>query len=197
MSASASSIIASRAAIISSAWAREMTRRVRAMRALMWAITSSVIPGASRSTLNPLKPCGGHRSAQPRIQALMSALGRKQTPLVAGLLLEPVPSPEHPGDHGHAAGDDRYGDQRARPDGDVGHRVEAPAEAADHVDDRVEKGDRPEWLVQRLHRVEGAAEEGQRRDHQHRDDLQLLEILGPHADREAEQAKAGADPYEE
>ena len=47
------------------------------------------------------------------------------------------------------------------------------------VDHRVEQGDRPPRLAERADRVEGAAEEGQRRHDQHRDDLQLLEILAP------------------
>src|SRR5690349_12204717 len=64
------------------------------------------------------------------------------------LLLEPVAGPEHPRDHRHAQGDDRDGDQHARPYRHVRNGVEAPAEAADHVDDRVEQGDRPEGIVE-------------------------------------------------
>jgi hypothetical protein len=65
------------------------------------------------------------------------------------------------------------------------------------VDDRVEQGDRVPRLGERFDRVKSTAEEGQRGDHQHREDLQLLEILGPHADRKAEQAKSRGDPEQE
>src|SRR4051794_36321138 len=113
------------------------------------------------------------------------------------LLLQPIAGAEHPRYHGHAAGDNRHRDQHARPDWHVGDGVEAPAKATDHVDDWVEQGDRPEWLVERLYRIKGAAEEGQRRDDQHRDDLELLEVLRPHPDRKAEEAEAGADSDQE
>ena len=46
-------------------------------------------------------------------------------------------------------------------------------------------------------RIEGAAQEGQRRDHQHRKDLQLLEVLRPYPNRESEQAEAGGDAEQE
>ena len=50
---------------------------------------------------------------------------------------------------------------------------------------------------QHVDRVEGAAEEGQRRDDQHRDELQLLEALGPDADDEAEQAEGRRGQHQE
>src|SRR3954467_4719557 len=106
------------------------------------------------------------------------------------LLLEPVAGLKHPGDDRHAGRVDPQRDRGAGPDGHVGDRVEAPAEAADQVDDGVERRNRPPRRAERLDRIEGAAEEGQRGDHQHREYLQLLEILGPDADRETEQAKS-------
>src|ERR1700759_2732593 len=64
------------------------------------------------------------------------------------LLLEPVTRPEHPGDHCHAAGNDRDRDGDARPQRHVRDRIEAPPKAADDVDDRVEERNRSERLVQ-------------------------------------------------
>src|SRR5579872_1134534 len=65
------------------------------------------------------------------------------------------------------------------------------------MDDRIEQSDRLERVMERLHRVECAAKKGQGGDDEHRDDLQLLEILGPYADCKSKQAKAAADADEE
>src|ERR1043165_8974689 len=46
-------------------------------------------------------------------------------------LLKPVAGLEHPGDDAEAERVEGNRHQRARPDGDVVHRVEAPSEAAD------------------------------------------------------------------
>ena len=72
----------------------------------------------------------------------------------------------------------------------VGHTVKTPAQAADQVDHRVEQGDLLPERRQHVDRVKGTAEEGQRGDDHHRDDLQLLEIVSPQADDETEQAEA-------
>ena len=58
-------------------------------------------------------------------------------------------------------------------------------------------GDRPPGLGEHVHRVEGAAEEGERGHDQHRDELDLLEILAPDADDEAEQAEGRGDQDQE
>ena len=72
---------------------------------------------------------------------------------------------------------------------DVRLAVEAPAEPADQVDDRVEQRHRAPGGRQHVDRVERAAEEGQRRHDQHRDELHLLPVLRPDADDESEQAE--------
>src|SRR5688500_4103989 len=113
------------------------------------------------------------------------------------LLLELVSGLEDPGDGDEAAGDERGEHRHAGPHRHVGDRVEGPTEAALQVNGRVEIAQSVERLGQRLDRIEGAAEEGQRRDHQHRDDLQLLEILRQNADDEAEQAEGRGDGQQE
>jgi putative glutathione S-transferase len=69
----------------------------------------------------------------------------------------------------------------------AGPAEEAPAEARDQVEHRVEQRHRLPERRQHRDRVEAAAEEDQRRDHQQRHELQLLEIARPDADDEAEQ----------
>jgi hypothetical protein len=64
---------------------------------------------------------------------------------------------------------------------------ERPAEARDQVDHRVEQADRLPGGRQHRDRVESAAQKHERRDGKQRHQLQLLEILRPDADDEAEQ----------
>src|ERR1044072_773699 len=111
--------------------------------------------------------------------------------------LQPVAGPEHPPDDGEAQEEEAQGRGEAEPDADIGGRVEAPAEALDQIDDRVEVGDRPPRLAQHRDRIESAAEEGERGHDQHRDELDLLEILPPDADDEAEQAEGDRDQDQE
>ena len=61
--------------------------------------------------------------------------------------LQPVAGPEHPADDGEAEEEEAQGRREADADADVGGAVEAPAEAADQIDDRVEQGDRPPRLA--------------------------------------------------
>jgi hypothetical protein len=84
-------------------------------------------------------------------------------------------------------------------DGDVhvGDAVEAPAEAADQIDRRVEQRDGLPDRRQHVDGIEGAAEEGERRDHQQGHQLQLLEIVGPDPDDEAEQAEGHRREHQE
>ena len=67
--------------------------------------------------------------------------------------------------------------------------VERPAQPADQVHHRVEQRHGLPRFGQHADAVERAAEEGQRRDHQQRHDLQFLEAVGPQANDEAEQAE--------
>src|SRR5690606_8602645 len=68
---------------------------------------------------------------------------------------------------------------------DVGDLVEAPAEAADQIEHRIEVTDRLPGGRQHVERIEAAAKEGQWRHHEHRNEVQLLEMLRPYADNEA------------
>ena len=61
----------------------------------------------------------------------------------------------------------------------VRHAVERPAEPRDEVEDRVEQADRLPGRRQHGNRVERAAEKHERRDDEKRDELELLEALGP------------------
>ena len=96
--------------------------------------------------------------------------------------LQPVAGLEHPPDHRHAQREEHQRHRDADGDIDIGHLEKAPAEAADQIDDRIEQCDRPPERRQHAGRIEGAAEKGQRRNDQKRDDLQLLETVGPDAD---------------
>jgi hypothetical protein len=86
---------------------------------------------------------------------------------------------------------------RLMPTLDVGHAVEAPAEAADQVDHRVEQGDLLPERRQHVDGIEAAAQEGERRDDQRRDELQLLEAVGPDADDETQQAEGHRRQHQE
>ena len=61
--------------------------------------------------------------------------------------LQPVAGPEHPADDREAEEEEAQGRGEADADADVADAVEAPAEAADQIDDRVEQGDRPPRLA--------------------------------------------------
>src|SRR3954464_3448765 len=78
---------------------------------------------------------------------------------------------------------------KAHADMHIGDLVEAPAEAAHQVGHGIEEGHGLPDGREDAHGVEGAAEEGKRRDDEERDELELLEALGPQADDEAEQAE--------
>ncbi len=79
----------------------------------------------------------------------------------------------------------------------VGAAVEAPAEAADEIHHRVEQGRALPERRQHVDRVEGATQEGERRDDQQRHHLQLLEAIGPDADDEADQAECHRCQHQE
>src|SRR5436190_5458401 len=89
----------------------------------------------------------------------------------SGLHLQPIPGPEDPRAYReeYREEDDRHAE--AHPDADVGDTVEAPAKAADQVDDRVEQGHRLPHRRQHVDRVEAPAEKGERRHDQQRHEL--------------------------
>src|SRR5215212_9382586 len=106
------------------------------------------------------------------------------------LRLETVPRLEDPPHRRQAHGQEDERHDQAHPDPYVGEPVEAPPEAADQVDHRVEEGGLlPDWR-QHAYRVETAAEEDQGRDDQERYDLQLLDVVGPDADNETEETES-------
>ena len=109
---------------------------------------------------------------------------------------EPVAGLEDPPHDGKAQRQkrERHGDADA--DVHVGDAVEAPAEAVDEINDRIELRHGLPERRQHTDGIEGAAEERQRRQHEHRYGLQLLEAVGPDADDEAEQAERHGDQYE-
>ncbi len=117
--------------------------------------------------------------------------------LSAGSGFQAVAGAEDPPNEGETQPQERHGQQRADHDVHVRETVEAPSECADEIDDRVEQRDRLPDARQHVDRIERAAEEGQRSDDQHRDHLQLLEVVGPDADHEAEQAEGEGDQHQE
>src|SRR4051812_394583 len=72
--------------------------------------------------------------------------------------LEAIARPEDPGHDGEADGQHQGGRREADADMDVGDAVEAPAEAADEVDDRIEQRHHLPQRRQHLDRVEAAAQ---------------------------------------
>ena len=71
----------------------------------------------------------------------------------------------------------------------IGRAEEAPAKAADQVDHRIEQAEGAPRRRQHADRIEGAAEKGERRHDQHRNELQLLPAARPDAQNESEQAE--------
>src|SRR5258708_27409537 len=106
------------------------------------------------------------------------------------LALEPIAGAEQPPHDRQAKHQEQPRHGKADADAHVGDLEEAPAEAADQVDHRIEQGDGLPGRRQHADRIEAAAQERQRRDDEQRHDLQLFEPVGPDADDEAEQAEA-------
>src|ERR1700730_14221048 len=94
-------------------------------------------------------------------------------------VLQPVAGLEDPPHHDHAGDQERGRPAEAERDADVGDLVKAPAEAGDQIDHGIEQRDGAPARRQHVDRIEAAAEEGQRRHHQHRDHLRLLAAVGP------------------
>src|SRR5581483_6784900 len=107
----------------------------------------------------------------------------------SGSAFQPVAGFENPRHGGQADRKKYQGHRQAHADSHVGGSVKAPAKAADQIDDRVEQRHRAPRRRQHVDGIESAAEKRERRDDQHGNELQLLEILRPDADDEAEQAE--------
>src|SRR5579859_2470322 len=113
------------------------------------------------------------------------------------LSLQAVAGLEDPPDAAEAGDEEERRHAKAHADVDVGDLEEAPAKAADQVDDGIEERDGLPGGRQDVDRVERAAEERERRDDEHRDELQLLEAARPDADDETEQAESHRGEDEE
>src|SRR5438270_14037924 len=88
-------------------------------------------------------------------------------------LLDLVAGLEEPPDDAEADREEYRDHYDAHGDADVGDLVEAPAEARDQIDDRVDETHRLPERRQHIDRIEAAAQERQRRKHEQRNDLQL------------------------
>src|SRR5699024_1379462 len=82
-------------------------------------------------------------------------------------------------------------------DANIRGAEEAPPEAAHEIEHGIEERDRAPGLRKHVDRIEGAAKENERRDQQHRYELQFLEVIGPDTDDEAEQAEGHGCQYQE
>ena len=108
---------------------------------------------------------------------------RQATSEGAPLRPQPIAGAENPPQHRQAYGDEGRGEGEAADDADIAAAIEAPAETADQIDDRIEQADRAPERRQHVDRVERAAEEGERRHDQRRKDVQLLEASWPRCRR--------------
>src|SRR5690606_39305738 len=82
-------------------------------------------------------------------------------------------------------------------DADIRGAEEAPAETADEIKHGIEERNGAPRLRQHVDRVERAAEKDEWRDQQHGDELQLLEVIRPDADDEAEEAEGDCRQHQE
>src|SRR2546426_681001 len=78
----------------------------------------------------------------------------------------------------------------------VAAAVETPAKAADEIHDGIEEAERAPRTRQHIDRVERAAEKRERRDYEHRYELELLEAFRPDPDDEAEEAEGRGGEHE-
>src|SRR5262249_10107094 len=104
--------------------------------------------------------------------------------------LEFVSGPEDDPDGRKARAEEDEDHREPDPYVDDTDAVEAPANPADEVHDRVEQRDLLPERRQHVDRVETAAQKRQRGHHHQRHDLQLFPPIGPDADDEAEEAES-------
>src|ERR1043166_2528384 len=114
-----------------------------------------------------------------------------------GLVLQPIPGLEDPRDDAEADEEKHERHRKTQADANVGRLMEAPAKAADQINDRVKQAHGAPRRRQHVDRVECAAQKRQRRDDEHRDELELLEAVGPQTDDEAEKAERGRGEHKE
>src|SRR5438105_12794737 len=111
--------------------------------------------------------------------------------------LQTISSLEDPPYSRKAKYEEQTGHGKTDADMHIGDLVEAPAKAADQVDDRVEERHRLPGGRQHADRVERATQKGERRDDEQGDELELLEAIGPDADDEAKEAEGRRGENEE
>jgi glutathione S-transferase len=110
--------------------------------------------------------------------------------------LDPIAGLEDP-PNDTEAGDQEERDHAQREcQRDIRQPEERPAEPGDQVDHRVQQRHGLPGRRQHRDRVEGAAKEHERRDDQERHELQLLEIVGPDAQDEAQQREADTGQHQ-
>src|SRR5258706_1167970 len=109
-------------------------------------------------------------------------LNGRRTSSVPSSVLQAEPGFEYPGDYSQASSQESQGHGHADADAHIGGAVKAPAEAADQVHDGIEQAEGAPGRRQHVDRIKGAAEEGERGDDQHGNELQLLETPRPDSD---------------
>src|SRR6476661_5185002 len=114
-----------------------------------------------------------------------------------GLRFESISRSKNPRHDHEQHSEEHCGHRETEGDADIRNPVETPAKAADQVYGRVEQGDGLPERWQHVDRIETPAEKSERRDHDERDQLQLLEPVGPDADDEPEEAEAHRCQHEE
>ena len=99
------------------------------------------------------------------------------------------PGAEDPGHGREAEQEKNQGRAEARAHPHVGDAVEAPAEAAYQINDRIEERDLLPEGRQHVDGVEAPTQKRERRHHHHGDDGELLPAVRPDADEETKQAE--------
>src|SRR5581483_5562904 len=118
-------------------------------------------------------------------------------PSAVGSAFQAITGSENPTYQRETGREESERHREADSDADVRRCIEAPAKAADQIHDRIEQADGAPPRRQHVDRIERAAEERERRDDQHRDELQLLEAFRPDTEDEAEQAEGARDQHQE
>src|SRR5215813_8721617 len=113
------------------------------------------------------------------------------------LALQPIAGLEYPPNDHEAPEQERKGHPQADRDAHIGNLEKGPTEAADEINNRIEKGDSLPCRWQHADRIEAAAQERERRDDEERNDLQLLEAVRPDPDDETEQAECHRGEHQE
>src|SRR5688572_13863539 len=121
-------------------------------------------------------PIHSRRVARGGMEA--ASIMMRTGPYGGGSALQPVAGTEDPVHDTEAEQEEAKRGGETHADGDVRRPVETPAEAADQVHHRIEQAERAPERRQHVDRVEGAAQERERRDDQHGNELKPLESVG-------------------